>query len=94
MPLFWCPKIYTNEVKIYLKNTTFKTNQSSCLHDTREHNLFRFKTTQNMYNCQYMFEFTYLAKKNLLKWKSVSIEDEEDPTPYLISLHDLQSKSC
>ena len=54
---------YTKEVKIYLKNTTFKTNQNSCLHDTREHNLFRFKKTQNMYNCKYMFEFTYLAKK-------------------------------
>ena len=84
---------YTKELQIYLKNITFKTNQNSCLHDTREHNLFRFKKTENMYNCKYMFEFTYLAK-NLLKWKSVSIEDEEDSTPYLISLHNLQSKSC
>lgn len=54
---------------------------------------FDLKKTENMYNCKYMFEFTYLAK-NLLKWKSVSIEDEEDSTPYLISLHNLQSKSC
>lgn len=46
-----------------------------------------------MYNRKYMFEFTNLAK-NLLKWKSVSIEDEEDSTPYLISMHNLQSKSC
>ena len=41
---------------------------------------FDLKKTENMYNCKYMFEFTYLAK-NLLKWKSVSIEDEEDSTP-------------
>lgn len=34
---------YTKELQIYLKNITFKTNQNSCLHDTREHNLFRFK---------------------------------------------------
>lgn len=54
---------------------------------------FDLKKKENMYNCKYMFEFTYLAK-NLLKWKSVSIEDEEDSTPYLISLHNLQSKSC
>ena len=27
---------------------------------------FDLKKTENMYNCKYMFEFTYLAK-NLLK---------------------------